>query len=142
MFLDDTAANTEYLSAVGGDCQLPVHKNRTEFVSSDMLVPWNLKSSSSESKNVCNGSNAEVSTVEIENPKVEMTNKKTCSEMSESPVQVVSESASDPKLFHRYYHIFREGELELLCNSIDGCRILTSYYDQGNWCVIITKDNS
>lgn len=29
-----------------GECQLPVHRNKTEFASTDMLVPWNLKSQS------------------------------------------------------------------------------------------------
>ncbi|XP_072332860.1 tRNA (carboxymethyluridine(34)-5-O)-methyltransferase ALKBH8 isoform X1 [Scyliorhinus torazame] len=42
-------------------------------------------------------------------------------------------------VFHRYYHVFSDGELENVCRSISNIRILQSYYDQGNWCVIIEK---
>ncbi|XP_048388848.2 alkylated DNA repair protein alkB homolog 8 isoform X1 [Stegostoma tigrinum] len=42
-------------------------------------------------------------------------------------------------VFHRYYHVFSAGELENLCSCIPNTRIVESYYDQGNWCVIIEK---
>lgn len=41
--------------------------------------------------------------------------------------------------FLRYYHVFEEKELESLCAEIDGITIRKSYYDQGNWCVILEK---
>ncbi|XP_041055789.1 alkylated DNA repair protein alkB homolog 8 [Carcharodon carcharias] len=49
---------------------------------------------------------------------------------------------TEPKelaVFHRYYHVFSDGELENICRSISNIRIVQSYYDQGNWCVIIEK---
>lgn len=42
-------------------------------------------------------------------------------------------------VFHRYYHVFCEGELEAACQTLSGVSILQSYYDQGNWCVILQK---
>lgn len=46
----------------------------------------------------------------------------------------------DPSpVFHRYYHVFREGELEAACRTLNNVSILQSYYDQGNWCVILQK---
>ncbi|XP_072119219.1 tRNA (carboxymethyluridine(34)-5-O)-methyltransferase alkbh8 [Mobula birostris] len=42
-------------------------------------------------------------------------------------------------VYHRFYHVFSAGELENLCRCISNIRILQSYYDQGNWCVIIEK---
>ncbi|XP_033742555.1 alkylated DNA repair protein alkB homolog 8-like [Pecten maximus] len=42
-------------------------------------------------------------------------------------------------VFHRYYHVFRQGELEALCGKLDNCRVQESYYDQGNWVVILQK---
>lgn len=39
---------------------------------------------------------------------------------------------------HRYYHVFAEGELENLVSE-NGGRILYSYYDKGNWCVLFEK---
>lgn len=44
----------------------------------------------------------------------------------------------------RFYHVFKHGELEMLieeaAKSINGIQILHSYYDHGNWCVIVQKN--
>lgn len=45
------------------------------------------------------------------------------------------------KTFLRYYHVFEENELEGLCQSFANVSIEKSYYDQGNWCVIIEKQS-
>ncbi|KAK7500596.1 hypothetical protein BaRGS_00008171 [Batillaria attramentaria] len=45
----------------------------------------------------------------------------------------------DDATFHRYYHVFRQGELEALCAEVADCSIKSSYYDQGNWCVVLQK---
>lgn len=45
----------------------------------------------------------------------------------------------DPPIFLRYYHVFQEGELEQLCTKIEGIIVKKSFYDQGNWCVILKK---
>ncbi|KAM8814834.1 tRNA (carboxymethyluridine(34)-5-O)-methyltransferase ALKBH8 [Rhynchonycteris naso] len=42
-------------------------------------------------------------------------------------------------VFHRYYHVFCEGELEAACQTLNNVSVLQSYYDQGNWCVILQK---
>uniref|UniRef100_A0A8C6CUY3 Fe2OG dioxygenase domain-containing protein n=1 Tax=Moschus moschiferus TaxID=68415 RepID=A0A8C6CUY3_MOSMO len=42
-------------------------------------------------------------------------------------------------VFHCYYHVFCEGELEAACQTLSNISILQSYYDQGNWCVILQK---
>ena len=77
---------------------LPVHKNRTNFLQQDMLVPWKIKP-----QNKKTGSNATV------------------------PV------------YHRFYHTFKQGELETLCSRVNGLEIDKSYYDEGNWCIIFRK---
>ncbi|XP_037632381.1 alkylated DNA repair protein alkB homolog 8 [Sebastes umbrosus] len=52
-----------------------------------------------------------------------------------------SESESSPApVFHRYYHVFQQGELEQLCGQEAGVKVQSSYHDQGNWCVILEKD--
>ncbi|XP_006628174.3 alkylated DNA repair protein alkB homolog 8 [Lepisosteus oculatus] len=48
-------------------------------------------------------------------------------------------SADICPIFHRYYHVFCEEELESLCGEVENIAIQTSYYDQGNWCVILEK---
>ncbi|XP_029302280.1 alkylated DNA repair protein alkB homolog 8 [Cottoperca gobio] len=53
---------------------------------------------------------------------------------------LVSELESIPApVFHRYYHVFQQGELEQLCTQEAGVTVQSSYHDQGNWCVILEK---
>nr|DBA32521.1 TPA: hypothetical protein GDO54_000305 [Pyxicephalus adspersus] len=42
-------------------------------------------------------------------------------------------------VYHRYYHVFREGELEALCRKLQDVTVQHTYHDQGNWCVILEK---
>ncbi|XP_060872498.1 alkylated DNA repair protein alkB homolog 8-like [Metopolophium dirhodum] len=49
------------------------------------------------------------------------------------------EKENESKTHLRYYHVFEESELKLLCEQIDNCKVVDYYYDQGNWCVIFEK---
>jgi alkylated DNA repair protein alkB family protein 8 len=89
---------------------LPVHTNRTQFQHQDLLVPWKLK---------------------LEG-KAELYKK------TEKESHLEKSSAEVPT-FYRYYHVFEEGELELLCSSVKGAKVVWSYYDQGNWCVVLER---
>lgn len=90
--------------------RIHVHTNRTAFLSQDLLVPWHLKGNKDKNKEAAS-----------------------CS--TEVPV----EQTSQGPVFHRYYHVFHQGELEELCAS--GVKVLRSYHDQGNWCVEVEKTN-
>lgn len=50
-------------------------------------------------------------------------------------------SANDVPVYHRYYHTFQENELEEVCRCVNGLVILRSYYDEGNWCVLLLKQD-
>lgn len=39
-------------------------------------------------------------------------------------------------VYQRYYHVFKNGELEKLIGEIEGVKIIESYYDHENWCCI------
>ena len=42
--------------------------------------------------------------------------------------------------YHRYYHVFHEGELDHLIEKyIHNLHIVSSYYDHANWCIIAEK---
>ncbi|KYM97920.1 PREDICTED: uncharacterized protein LOC108778044 [Cyphomyrmex costatus] len=42
--------------------------------------------------------------------------------------------------YHRYYHVFREGELDQLINKyVENLHIISSYYDHSCWCVVAEK---
>ena len=45
----------------------------------------------------------------------------------------------EKNVFHRFYHVFHKGELEALCDKVGSCKVVDSYYDQGNWAVILQK---
>ncbi|NXK77068.1 ALKB8 protein, partial [Amazona guildingii] len=94
------------------DSALPIHTNRTSFHSQDLLVPWHLKGG----------------------PK----KKRESMDTGLFPVGSKESQELSP-VFHRYYHVFCEGELEAVCRSLDCVRVQRSYYDQGNWCVVLEK---
>lgn len=39
----------------------------------------------------------------------------------------------------RYYHVFKEGELDSMIGQIPRATLIESYYDRGNWCSVIGK---
>ena len=43
-------------------------------------------------------------------------------------------------VFHRYYHVFQDGELVELCSQLSDITVEKHYYDKGNWCVILRKN--
>ncbi|KAK1900289.1 Alkylated DNA repair protein alkB like 8 [Dissostichus eleginoides] len=58
----------------------------------------------------------------------------TCSSSLKSESEIIR-----APVFHRYYHVFQQGELEQLCAQQAGVTVQSSYHDQGNWCVILEK---
>ena len=65
-----------------------------------------------------------------------------------SPSASLSASTSQDSLpsdggaitYHRYYHVFREGELDQLIERyVENLHIISSYYDHTNWCVVAEK---
>jgi len=46
---------------------------------------------------------------------------------------------NEEKVFHRFYHVFKEGELRELCNKITNIEIVEIYFDKGNWCIILKR---
>lgn len=39
----------------------------------------------------------------------------------------------------RFYHLFKENELDNLIKKLDNVQIIDSYYDNGNWAVKFKK---
>lgn len=54
------------------------------------------------------------------------------------PCQHVTEEHGD-LVFQRYCHVYKEGELEGICSSIPGCKLIESGWDKGNWFVRLEK---
>lgn len=50
-----------------------------------------------------------------------------------------NEKKPDEKTFHRYYHVFKQKELTDLCGNFPNVTVLESYYDEGNWCIVLQR---
>ncbi|KAJ1821676.1 tRNA methyltransferase, has a role in tRNA modification [Coemansia sp. RSA 2598] len=46
------------------------------------------------------------------------------------------------RVYQRYYHLFREGELPALFQSVGGCAIEQVGYDRDNWYVVAVKEKN
>ena len=47
---------------------------------------------------------------------------------------------SDQMIYHQYYHVFREGELEQLIDKyVENLHVISSYYDHASWCIVAEK---
>ena len=91
---------------------LPVHENRTKFKAQDLLVPWHFRKKKENTTHLTDGDSSGTKHKQNSTP------------------------------FLRYYHVFVEGELEKLIEESQHnklVRILNSYYDKGNWCLIFEK---
>lgn len=59
---------------------------------------------------------------------------------STSHDSLISDSGGGAITFHRYYHVFKEGELDQLIEKyVENLHIISSYYDHANWCIIAEK---
>lgn len=59
---------------------------------------------------------------------------------SNSTVSLDSPSAGGASTHHRYYHVFREGELESLINHhVASLHIVSTCYERSSWCVVAEK---
>ncbi|KAM6946007.1 tRNA (carboxymethyluridine(34)-5-O)-methyltransferase alkbh8 [Aplochiton taeniatus] len=131
----ETSGNHKHTSNSPDDTQIPsgkespaklsVHTNRTAFNSQDLLVPWHLKGGGGE-KGGLSG--------DVKKGKQGSRN-----QFESSDLHTHTSVPSLTPVFHRYYHVFRQGELEELCGRVRGVLVQTSYHDQGNWCVILEK---
>ncbi|KAJ2161165.1 tRNA methyltransferase, has a role in tRNA modification [Coemansia sp. RSA 552] len=51
------------------------------------------------------------------------------------------ESGQD-RVYHRYYHLFRDGELTKLFEDTGACSVVESGYDRDNWYVIARRNDT
>ncbi|KAL9652092.1 hypothetical protein ABK040_015893 [Willaertia magna] len=100
--------------------------SKRKFNSQDVLVPWKLQ------KKYLNN--------EEEEEDKEEENKKSDSGSGNENV-VNKEEIGEEITFKRYCHVYKQGELdELVTKKVKGVTILESYYDYGNWCLLLQKN--
>lgn len=55
-------------------------------------------------------------------------------------VDAAAGSGGGSVVYQRYCHVYAEGELEALVQRVDGLRLIESYYDRSNWCVVAERE--
>ena len=61
---------------------------------------------------------------------------------SEESVSETEAETGGSLTHHRYYHVFREGEIDHIIEKyVENLHIISSYYDHANWCIIAEKVN-
>lgn len=53
--------------------------------------------------------------------------------------EIVKEEKKNATVYHRYYHMFKQGELESLLKNFEDVEIVESFYDHANWCCILKR---
>lgn len=60
-------------------------------------------------------------------------------ESSSSDAPAAAEMHAHSKVLDRYYHLFKEGELDELALQVGGLRILESVWDVDNWYLLMER---
>ncbi|XP_045539399.1 protein piccolo [Papilio machaon] len=76
-----------------------------------------------------------------------MVTAETCRAVTHAPLLPSLSDASDSLpseggavTLHRYYHVFKKGELDQLIEQyVESLHVVSSYYDQASWCVVAEK---
>ena len=42
-------------------------------------------------------------------------------------------------VFQRYYHLFTREELQSLVAALPGARVIETFYDKSNWCIVFER---
>ena len=61
-------------------------------------------------------------------------------ETLENGPRVLEEKEIDCKVYQRYYHVFKKGELEEIIKKAGEVSVVRSYYDHANWCCVVRKE--
>lgn len=89
--------------------KLKVNASRGYFEQQDLLIPWNYRGQRKP------------------------TNTRNHDE------EILVSAGEVPKVYQRFYHVFKENELMDECKKLDYISVVRCYYDKGNWCVELEK---
>ena len=100
------------------------YEQERKFTTQDVFVPWHLHNTYDQTEK----SEKETLTKEVD------------IEQNTGFIETaIKDESKKSTIYHRYYHVFKKGELEELIEQIDGLEIERSFYDHANWCVILLK---
>eukprot|EP00946_MAST-07B_sp_MAST-7B-sp1_P003048 g3048.t1 len=126
-------------------------ESRRRFESQDVLVPWHLKKnkasavgSSARKKKKAGappGKTAENQGRESKRARLEGGGCEATHSSENSRADSQSDNTTDQKhkIFQRYCHVYRKGDLEALVEEVPNLKVLRSYFDCSNWAIVVER---
>lgn len=99
-----------------------------KFPKQDLFVPWNLQDNFHQ-KNVEDGIEDE-DTIDLKPNGME----------DDKLVDKYKDDDKHAVVYKRYYHLFVQGELQELLKAIPNAKLIDSFYNRDNWCIVVQKD--
>ncbi|KYR02802.1 putative Generic methyl-transferase/SAM [Tieghemostelium lacteum] len=101
----------------------------------DVMVPWLLQGqfSTSKKENENNNNNKNSTTTDSNN------NSENSNTNSSSGGNITEKGGTKYEVYHRYYHLFEDGEFERLFKEIPGCEIIKNDLDHDNYNCFVRK---
>lgn len=113
-----------------------------KFEHQDVLVPWHLQFKYEDEEKIGGTQNDSVdkkpSETSEEKKEAEAPAEKSGAKKLTDDNNFVDEEKK-AVVYKRFYHLFKQGELEENVKEIEEVELLSSYYDHANWCVILRK---
>lgn len=108
----------------------------------DVLIPWHLQLKYEDDEKMTNVLNESsmISDVPEEKKEPDLVSEKsfaTSKKIIDYDTFVSEEKKS--VVYKRYYHLFKQGELEDILKNVENVEIEKSYYDHANWCAVLIK---
>ena len=107
----------------------------TDVSGRDYLVPWHVPSHRPETAAISAAASHTATQASGRDPTPLSNSGADASRVATGAVDVQKGTV----VFQRYYHLFREGELEQLAAQLPTVSSLMTFYDKENWCLVLEK---
>ena len=114
--------------------------SRRRFETQDVLVPWHLK----KDKKATGGTGGKEDEEErsSKRPRVEKDRDGGTTKTAATTAAATTKQGTDAtphKIYQRYCHVYREGDLEKLVNACEHLEVVRTYFDCSNWAIVCKK---
>jgi alkylated DNA repair protein alkB family protein 8 len=117
-----------------------INEKREVFEQQDLFVPWKFRGINQDKKTKSNVSKSKEETQEHDDSVKQSQEDNSVKQSQEDNSSV--KSTCDSHVFHRFYHVFKEGELLELCRQLENITTKDLFYDRGNWCALLEKTDN
>ena len=120
--------------------------SRRRFETQDVLVPWHLKKDKKATGGTGDKEDEEGKEEKVERtfkrPRVEKDRERGATRTAATSAAATTKQDTDAtphKIYQRYCHVYREGDLEKLVNACEHLEVVRTYFDCSNWAIVCKK---